>query len=345
MAWKRAGVVLVLVAALQSAPGLLVSVARAESRTSTAPEPSTEAAPSSPSDAPKSSDSVIEATVSFRFCPTKGCDGQEVFIDSLSNHGGGGSNCVKDATSTKVDLRADMQRFTISVIARSGGSCAFEKSYNTWIIAAYGGSKQISRGLIRITQDVPGFKNYYATCAGAPPPTYFNFECEKDGTLSLITSRKDERPPPPPPQYPCPSARSDCYLDIHFDTAACPNFTASLGACLGKSDGDAAPFVVPVMDLPGAYASFAWSTSTKRRVRYDTVTGIPMATMQGTVDEDGAFTVDDAFAFLSPFPNVHWHTPDRPGAPAGTLGGPLVLTFQNGILGADVYIRGYLVRK
>jgi len=348
-----------LIGALVAAPGALFAAAGAQPSTSTTSQPSTSTTsqpststqPSSTVPRPATGESRVEASVAFRFCATKGCNGEHVFIDSASNHYGskGYSLCTTGESSTDFVQRADLQRQTISMIAKTDGNCyLLEKSYNTWLIEAYQGSKLISRGLIQITQDIPGLKNYYATCLRSS--LWVNFACEKgDGALSLIVSRTDERPPPPPPRRPCPSGESSCYIDVHFDTKACPNFTATVGACAGTSTGDSAAFVVPVIRLPALIAGFSWAAagSPKRMVRYAAIQITPNGTIDGTVANPSSseFDVSDAFALLSPYPGVHWYTPDRPGVPAGELGGPLLLTFQNGYLGADVYIRGYLVRK
>jgi len=42
---------------------------------------------------------------------------------------------------------------------------------------------------------------------------------------------------------------------------------------------------------------------------------------------------------------VTWYTPDIKDVGPGASGGLLYLDFENGTIGADVYIRGYLFRK
>ena len=102
------------------------------------------------------------------------------------------------------------------------------------------------------------------------------------------------------------------------------------------------------MDLPWIYTGFSWAGGSKRSIRYGAIAlGVPIGVIDGTVEGSSGtsdFHVTNALAVASPYP-VPWYTPDRAGVPAGQPGGPLLLTFSNGYLGADVYIRGYLERK
>lgn len=343
---KRLCVAGVVFGLFSSTFGLFAVAGTAEPTTApTSMAPTSTAAPSTPV-VPEAADSRVEASLALRFCPPKGCNGERVFIDSASNHYGskGYSNCTKNETSTSFDLRADKQRFTVGMTARNGGSCTFEPSYNTWIVAVYLGENLISRGLITISQQLPG-GSYSARCTD--PSRWTNFGCEiGDGALSLVVSRKDERPQPPPPQYPCPSGHDTCYLNLHFDSKACPNFTVSIGACVGTSSGNSFPFTVTIQDLPALFAGFSWSGSGRRTVRFAVMKGVPNSVIDGSTDGTGSeFRVSDAWALTSPYPSVHWYTRDQTGVPPGELDGPLLLTFKNGIIGADVYLRGYLRRK
>ncbi len=230
------------------------------------------------------------------------------------------------------------------MVAKSGGTCFFEPSYNVWLIEVYQGQKLLSRGLVWVGENTAGLQRYYAKCVDTG--RWVNFVCASvsGDALTLVVGRKDV--PAPPTEPPCPSSGSLCQLDIHLDTKVCPNFaTANLGACIGTATGAAVNFVAPVQDIKGLYAGFSWQSAGKRIVRYATVHITPDGVLDGSIANGSstAFVVTDAFALLSPYPGVHWYTPDRsaPGEPYG----PLKFTFVNGILGADIYLQGYLARK
>jgi hypothetical protein len=315
--------------------------------TTTAPTPPTTGAPTPPTTAPaptKLGNYPVVASVGVHFCPTKGCAGERVFIDSASNHYGskGYSNCTKDETSTDFVQTAEGQRRDVGMTAKDEGSCRFEPSYNVWLIAAYQGQQLISQGLVYVGQTTAGLP-YSAQCR-----TFHltkNFSCSSSG-LSLEVGRADQPPPPPPPA--CPSSGVQCFITLHFDTNLCPNFTASVGACTGTAKSNSIPFQAPYQDLGrGFYAAFSWGPN-HIFVKYGTLQGfVPFALIDGKSGNgpNTEFRVSDAFALASPYPGVHWYTPDRRGVPAGEPGGPLLLSFKNGTFGADVYIRGYLERK
>jgi hypothetical protein len=249
----------------------------------------------------------------------------------------------EDETSTDFVQTVDGQRRDVEMTAKDEGGCRIEPSYNVWLIEAYQGQQLISRGLVYVGHTVAGLP-YSAECR-----TFHltkNFSCSSAG-LSLEVGRADQPPPPPSPA--CPSGGERCFITLHFDTNMCPNFTASVGACTGTAQSNSFPFQVPVhYPLRGSFAGFSWGPS-HVFVKYGAVQGFaPFAGIDGqsgggpTTD----FRVNDAWALASPYPGVHWYTPDHRGVPAGEPGGgPLLLSFKNGTFGADVYIRGYLDRK
>jgi hypothetical protein len=364
--WSKAGVLVVEVAFAIGA-GSLLGVAGAQ--TSPTVEPSTSATeptttpttappPTSPTTAvpdttapapPVVGNSQIEASVLLRFCPSKGCNGEHVFLDSASNHPypGKASNCTKDEKGGDFYQKEDAERRAITMIATTGGTCSLEASYNVWVIEAYLGNVLQSRGYVWVGKDGAGpLFTYYAKCYTGPGAK--NFTCAKgQGPLTLTVGRPDN---PLPPQVPsCPAAGPQCYISVHFDSSACPNFQAPVGLCAGKSTGANAQFVQPVFDAPLVFAGFMWGSGSERLVSYGaTTTGIRSATIEGHVrgSKDIAdFRVSDAFTLLPPNAGVHWTTVDRPGVGAGAPGGPLLLEFKNGIVGADVYISGYLEPK
>ena len=56
----------------------------------------------------------------------------------------------------------------------------------------------------------------------------------------------------------------------------------------------------------------------------------------------------DRFSVVNAWSNEvsdKWCTEDIAGSRAGDPGGPLSINFVNGFLGADVYLKGFLVQK
>ncbi len=342
---------LIGVAGAQTSPTVEPSTSATEPTTTPAtappPTPATTAVPDTTApEPPPLGDSPIEASLLLRFCPSKGCNGEHVFFDSASNHRYPNvSNCTKEERGGELYQKIDAERRAITMIATNGGvACKVQASYNVWVIEAYLGNVLQSRGFVWVGQDAAG-KSFYAKCSTGPDVK--NFTCVKGpGPLNLVVGRPDN---PPPPEVPsCPAAGSQCFVSVHFDTSApCPNFQATVGLCAGKSTGTPA-FVQPIFDLPALYAGFMWGGGTDRSISYGPATGVRTAAIDGRVtgSKDIAdFRVSDAVTFVPPFAGVHWTTVDRPGVGAGAPGGPLLLQFENGIIGADVYISGYLERK
>jgi hypothetical protein len=144
----------------------------------------------------------------------------------------------------------------------------------------------------------------------------------------------------------CPAGPVCRFERLHFDTNVyCPSFTKSYGLCVGKSSGNV-PWSVYITDLTGlSTAHFQWGGERRRYVAYGGIyVGIPFAGMDGFSPgpESASFEVNMAYTLFSPHPLARWATPNIPGARAGDAGGPLYLNFVNGVIGADVYIHGYL---
>lgn len=60
--------------------------------------------------------------------------------------------------------------------------------------------------------------------------------------------------------------------------------------------------------------------------------------------ERAEWMVADAWNKGDGNPVLHWQAADV-GIRPGELGGPLYLNFVNGILGADIYVHGYMYLK
>jgi hypothetical protein len=145
----------------------------------------------------------------------------------------------------------------------------------------------------------------------------------------------------------CPQGREYCHVDIHFDSFLyCASFTAGFGSCVGKSNGNPAFTNGAFAEDAATWTAFGWTGSGRRLVEYQVlVLGVPIAVVTGQVPGPGSadFSVESAYSTL-PEPG-HWVTPNLPGVRAGQPGGPLYLDFESGSIGADVYIRGYLLRR
>jgi hypothetical protein len=145
----------------------------------------------------------------------------------------------------------------------------------------------------------------------------------------------------------CPATTEYCYINLHFDTHIyCSSFTSAVGACVGSSTGTAA-WAVPIVSLPGLWSQFQWlpAGGNFKEVQYTAVNlAVPVAILNGKVPGPGSadFYVERAYALKSPHPTLEFFTPNMRGVPAGQVGGPLHLNFEGGVIGADVYIHGYL---
>jgi hypothetical protein len=150
---------------------------------------------------------------------------------------------------------------------------------------------------------------------------------------------------------PCPFEGEYCkFTKMHIDiTTYCPGYgDTSSGDCSGDSTGGRFPW-------SPAFGYFVWEQNkpgTKQRsVEYHATAGggdkTPRAELFGTNPDPGSdvYSVDNAIAQASSLPDLRWYTPDIAGVAPGQVGGPLSLDFQNGTVGADVYISGYLFRK
>jgi hypothetical protein len=154
-----------------------------------------------------------------------------------------------------------------------------------------------------------------------------------------------------PPAWPnCPAATEYCWVDIHFDTVIsyCPNFTRSSGNCVGRSSGTPAFSTSSIFPPESAY--FSWRGSGNRTVAFDKIAiygGIVVvlrAEIIGQIPGPGNSNFSVNRAVIVGNNNGPWYTPNIPGVPAGSVGGPLYFRFRNGVIGADVYFHGYLRR-
>lgn len=144
----------------------------------------------------------------------------------------------------------------------------------------------------------------------------------------------------------CTSKTSSyCRLDqLHFDSTLCPSLTKYAGKCAG--------YIYGPRNWMGGGGNFHWS---ERVGGYLQVSMSVYSLADMSVDDwqiFGSMTgpdraewqVVDAFNRRDGNPVNHWEAADL-DVPAGQLGGPLYLNFVNGVLGADVYVHGYLYRK
>jgi len=142
---------------------------------------------------------------------------------------------------------------------------------------------------------------------------------------------------------PCPArGRSYCRLaELHLDGSVCPSFTAYAGSCGGSISGPS-----PWWSNGG---NFHWSdrVGNYRTVEMSAYTPQDMSVdkwrIEGSMSgpEKAEWMVSDAWNKGDGEPVQHWQAADV-GVRAGELGGPLHLNFRNGVLGADIYVRGYM---
>jgi hypothetical protein len=145
----------------------------------------------------------------------------------------------------------------------------------------------------------------------------------------------------------CPSDDSNiCRLnELHFDTGICPNFTSFGGECSGSVSG------------PSYWntetATLRWSGNGlpnnvhivrlfSNRDRPPTQPGWELYGLISGTGSPNDWPVTDAWnKHCCP----HWRSGGPGDGPRDTPFGPLYWYFDNGIVGADVYVRGYLHLK
>jgi len=327
--------------------------------TGAAPDPSTSVPTTTSSQPPlKAGASYHETVVKFLVCPKGGCHGEHVFINSASNHYGpdGYSQCSGSETSTDFFPRQNGELKVVSMHALATfPRCTTAASYNNWLIKVYGsGDKLLGQGLIWLGQDRAN-TTYYSKCDPSKSPwqpVWKGLDCSVLPGGSIEVAAPQARP-----NYAsCPFLRQGaagdyCRLDVHLDANKyCPNITAEIGLCTGKSTGTPG-WVALHEDLKtGTSATFAWdrvASGSVVKVRYGvTASAVPIAFLQGTMSNahSNALVVTTAKAIVSSNP-IDWKTAEEGVEPPGQPGGPLYVQFANGKIGADVYIRGYLEPK
>jgi hypothetical protein len=293
-------------------------------------------------------DSSERMAISLYVC-SETCSGIHVFIDSASHHYGSGgySLCTNNETSTDFRPSYNGEVRYVSMDTKASGTCAPLTSYNTWVVEVYKNDKLLERGTVWLGEDRPLLAEYYASCPGKKSPwspPFLNMQCQTTGRFNLDVSVPGWKPTWPT----CPSESEFCSVSIHFDTnKPCSSFTSSVGACAGSSDGNV-DWTTNKVDQPARfiYSAFTWGdTGGKKTVTFGTQKALPAARMTGSVPSSGSgiLNVQEALVFLWAHPQMTWYTSNR--GPAGTPGGPLLFNFRNGVIGADVYINGFLQRR
>ncbi len=132
----------------------------------------------------------------------------------------------------------------------------------------------------------------------------------------------------------CPdTSTSQCWISLHFDTGRCPSFTKSAGNCSGTMYGQA---------RWNDIGRLSWGEMSRIAGNRNVYVGDSAAPgcIHGNIRGPGRaeFYVDGARTKAAGTTN--WNA----GAtePAGQPSGPLYFNFENGVIGADVYIYGYL---
>ena len=143
----------------------------------------------------------------------------------------------------------------------------------------------------------------------------------------------------------CPARdHSVCRLDeLHLDASLCPGFTKYAGTCSGSISGPSPWWAnggdFHWSDRVGNYRTVEMSAYTPQDMHVD------KWRIEGAMSgpEVAEWGIEDAWNKGDGEPVLHWNAPHA--GKAGELGGPLHVDFQNGILGADIYVYGYLYRK
>ena len=152
---------------------------------------------------------------------------------------------------------------------------------------------------------------------------------------------------------PHPLAAHACHLpEVHLDSSSC----ASFGAAHGDCDGNTWIQRLTASDdlfwqTCCFHANFHWNGAADGErgaalyVYDDHGDHALKGYLEGSVPNPGSdrFAIRDAWSTEAP--GTHWCTEDIQGSSAGGSGGPLRLDFVNGVFGADVYIKGWLVQK
>ncbi|MBV8463341.1 MAG: hypothetical protein JO368_08610 [Acidimicrobiales bacterium] len=305
--------------------------------------------PDRPAQAATVGDSTQTATLQFYVCP-KDCTGIHVFVDSASNHyspSGDYSNCTRNETSTDFWPSYNGQIVRVSMVAKNGGSCFFERSYNTWLVEVYKNNQRIGRGLVLVDEDNGVTASYFASCdphASPWKPTWDGLGCKRTTTMMVHISVPGAEPTWPD----CPATTKMCAIDLTVGSSArvpCGGFTSSSETCQGTSSGTRG-WTVPTYDSrQGIGAWFSWKAAGDvRQVQYQAYLhyAIVQAEITGQVPSPGSdrFSVKDAWIRQS---SDHWMTGDT--SPAGAPGGPLLFNFDRGTFSNTISFQGFLERK
>jgi Ca2+-binding RTX toxin-like protein len=162
--------------------------------------------------------------------------------------------------------------------------------------------------------------------------------------------------------YPsCPALTNYCQFHFHLDVRSyIPNYTKAVGQPpgLGRAippSNQAWSSYLPVNVRLFIYNAFGWSgpniaspskPPTPKLTTLALFNGIPNAELTGLVpnEKSNSFFITRAGTLQQPNPSIAWITPVGTRVPPGQVGGPLYFRFVNGIIGADVYVDGFLFR-
>ena len=126
------------------------------------------------------SDKTVSGAVTVKF-PT----GVQVYY-SPAFGAYGLSNCTRDETSTdfKLTKTGEVRRFEF--VAKQGGSCAFEPSYQVWkfVVARTSGGPAISSGAWELGQQHAG-ESFFVDCSSTHGLPWSNFRCKKLDTTAI----------------------------------------------------------------------------------------------------------------------------------------------------------------
>jgi hypothetical protein len=224
------------------------------------------------------------------------------------------------------------------------GVCAMGRRIEVFVKAANGRARRVA--VVSARRNQVG----YDWLAHAPSGDLYAVARAKPGCAAAKSRTVSNPPQAGLPN--CPSLEAKCTLVVELQSSYqnCRSFAPDHGACQGFT----------LRGNPGwasGDAVFAWNGNPARKVHYRALSnGNVMGEIVGSVpcgacQEARNFTVSDAVEHTSAPADGHYYTPDQPGVPAGAIGGPLYLNFDEGGCAADqcfsthVIIWGTLYRR
>jgi hypothetical protein len=143
----------------------------------------------------------------------------------------------------------------------------------------------------------------------------------------------------------CPSMRDDfCRFSMHLDLTFCTtSYGVSVGQCApGHTEYAPAGWQLPWSDLPALFAQFGWYGNPGRTIQATGIGVAPLWVISGYAPASNSNRLSVESTWVIAHPTEIWTALDDPRFAAGEPGGPMHINYENGRVGADVYLNGYL---